>query len=426
MTPADLLVGLGLFCLGFLVAWLLGRIRIASLQTSHQEQLRRAASLETDIAALRTAHTSAREENAALREQSRHSTLQLEQVSREKSQLAASLTSQFQEIASRLFDEKSQRLSELNKQQVGAELSPLLAKVEEFRSRVDQIHTEETRERASLRTEVAKLFDFSQQLGAEAKRLTNALTSTSSIRGKWGELILERTLELSGLERGREYELQVAHDGARLDAVIFLPDQRYIIIDSKVPLLAYETAMNAADSTARESALAEHSRAILGFIQNLSAKNYPRLYEDRTPDFTILFIPIESALAVALHSDSLLLEKAFQHHIVLCTPTTLLAALRTIANVWRIERQNKNVQKIAALGGQIHDEFARFLDDMHAIGTSLHKATEAHRHALFGLTEKRGNLLSRARQLRDLGTKTAKTLPTPEADNSTDSPETLP
>lgn len=332
----------------------------------------------------------------------------LQEVRQERGQLADRLQTEMRAMAQQLVAEGTRRLVEDNRAQVGIELRPLLDRLEAFRKRADEIHTAETGMQSDLRREIQQIQAMSTQLGTETHRLTHALKNDSGTRGRWGEMVLEKTLEISGLEKGREYKTQDSADRKRMDAVVFLPEDRAIVIDSKVPLVDYDAYCATQEISEQERCLKAHTGAVKRFIDDLSGKAYPDLLHGRSPDFTILFLPIEPALGAALKGDPGLLEYAFERRIVLSTPSMLMATLRTIANVWKIERQNKNVQEIARLGGKLHDDLANFVEDLHAAGMALEKAQEAHASATRKLTEKKGNILGTADRLRELGAKTEK------------------
>ena len=334
----------------------------------------------------------------------------LQEARQEKEQLAAKLQTEMRAMAQQMVAEGTRRLVEDNRLQVGNELRPLLTRIEDFRKRADEIHTAETGMQSDLRREIQQIQAMSTQLGTETHRLTHALKNDSGTRGRWGEMVLEKTLEISGLEKGREYKTQESADRKRMDAVIFLPEDRAVIVDSKVPMVDYDAFCAAADPGEQEKCLKAHAHAVRRFIDDLSGKSYPDLLAGKSPDFTVMFIPIEPAFGAALRADKDLLEYAFERRIVLSTPSTLMATLRTIANVWKIERQNKNVQEIARLGGKLHDDLVNFVEDLQASGAALEKAREAHEAAVKKLSEKKGNILGTADKLRELGAKTEKRL----------------
>ena len=334
----------------------------------------------------------------------------LQDARQEKEQLATKLQTEMRAMAQQLVTEGTRRLVEDNRLQVGNELRPLMTRIEDFRKRADEIHTAETGMQSDLRREIQQIQAMSTQLGTETHRLTHALKNDSGTRGRWGEMVLEKTLEISGLEKGREYKTQESADRKRMDAVVFLPEDRAVVLDSKVPLVDYDAYCGATDPVEQEKHLKAHATAVRRFIDDLSGKCYPDLLNGKSPDFTVMFIPIEPAFGAALRGDKDLLEYAFERRIVLSTPSTLMATLRTIANVWKIERQNKNVQEIARLGGKLHDDLVNFVDDLKDAGAALEKAREAHDSAVKKLSEKKGNILGTADKLRELGAKTEKRL----------------
>ena len=332
----------------------------------------------------------------------------LQEARQEKEQLATKLQTEMRAMAQQLVTEGTRRLVEDNRLQVGNELRPLLTRIEDFRKRADEIHTAETGMQSDLRREIQQIQAMSTQLGTETHRLTHALKNDSGTRGRWGEMVLEKTLEISGLEKGREYKTQESADRKRMDAVVFLPEDRAVVVDSKVPLVDYDAYCGATDPAEQEKHLKAHATAVRRFIDDLSGKSYPDLLNGKSPDFTVMFIPIEPAFGAALRGDKDLLEYAFERRIVLSTPSTLMATLRTIANVWKIERQNRNVQEIARLGGKLHDDLVNFVDDLQDAGAALEKAREAHDSAVKKLSEKKGNIIGTADKLRELGAKTEK------------------
>ena len=342
----------------------------------------------------------------------------LMEARKEKEELAVRLQSDFRAVAQQMVTEGTKRLAEDNQKQVGIELRPILDRMEAFRKRVDEVHTAETTLQGDLRRELQQIQAMSTKLGSETHALTSALKNDSGVRGRWGEMVLEKTLEISGLEKGREYRTQESADRKRMDAVVFLPENRAIVIDSKVPLVDYDAYCSATEPADQEKSLKAHGQAVKRFIDDLSGKSYPDLLEGRSLDFTVMFIPIEPAFGAALRANPDLLEYAFNQRIVLTTPSSLMSTLRTIANLWKIERQNKNVQEIARLGGKLHDDLANFCGDLTEVGKALGKAHEAHESAVKKLSEKKGNILGTAEKLRELGAKTEKRLPTMLGDGS--------
>ena len=334
----------------------------------------------------------------------------LRELREEKEKLAVRLQADLRAMTQEMVTEGTRRLAEDNRTQVGSELRPILDRMEAFRKRVDEVHTAETSMQSDLRRELQQIQLLNTQLGTETHALTHALKNDSGVRGRWGEMILEKTLEISGLEKGREYRTQESADRKRMDAVVYLPEERAIIIDSKVPLVDYEAYCSATEKVEQEKYLKAHGLAVKRFVDDLSGKGYPELLAGKSLDFTVMFIPIEPAFAAALQSNPDLIEYAFEQRIVLSTPSSLMATLRTISNLWRIERQNRNVQEIARLGGKLHDDLANFCADLAEVGKALEKAQEAHGSAVKKLSEKKGNILGTADKLRELGAKTEKRL----------------
>ena len=334
----------------------------------------------------------------------------LRELREEKEKLAVRLQADLRAMTQEMVTEGTRRLALDNRTQVGSELRPILDRMEAFRKRVDEVHTAETSMQSDLRRELQQIQLLNTQLGTETHALTHALKNDSGVRGRWGEMILEKTLEISGLEKGREYRTQESADRKRMDAVVYLPEERAIIIDSKVPLVDYEAYCSATEKVEQEKYLKAHGLAVKRFVDDLSGKGYPELLAGKSLDFTVMFIPIEPAFAAALQSNPDLIEYAFEQRIVLSTPSSLMATLRTISNLWRIERQNRNVQEIARLGGKLHDDLANFCADLAEVGKALEKAQEAHGSAVKKLSEKKGNILGTADKLRELGAKTEKRL----------------
>ena len=386
-----------------------GEIEAAKRRAEEQEQARERAEAQSREAREGAVRAEA-ERQAAERS--------LIEARKEKEELAVRLQTEFRAVAQQMVTEGTKRLAEDNRTQVGIELRPILDRMEAFRKRVDEVHTAETTLQGDLRRELQQIQAMSTKLGSETHALTSALKSDSGVRGRWGELVLEKTLEISGLEKGREYQTQESADRKRMDAVVFLPGDRAIVIDSKVPLIDYDAYCSAAEPAEQEKCLKAHGAAVKRFIDDLSGKSYPDLLQGKSLDFTVMFIPVEPAFGAALRADQNLLQYAFDQRIVLTTPSSLMATLRTISNLWKIERQNRNVQEIARLGGKLHDDLANFCGDLTEVGKALGKAHEAHESAVKKLSEKKGNILGTAEKLRELGAKTEKKLPTMLGDGS--------
>ncbi len=330
--------------------------------------------------------------------------------------LKATLQTEFQAVASKLLDEKSAKFTDHNKTQVEALLHPLRQQLSDFRQRVDTVYKTESDDRAALKAQIEQLRQLNAAITDEAHALTTALKGQSQARGAWGELILERLLNSAGLVKGENYLTQesiTTDDGRRLrpDIVLRLPDERHLVIDSKVSLIAYERAANAADDTERASAAAEHARAVRLHVEQLASKKYEDTGKLFTPDYVLMFVPLEPAFTLALETDRGLYEWAFDRRVILCTAPTLLVTLKTIATLWKQDRQTKNVQAIADRGGALYDKFVGLVSDLEAIGQQLGKTRESYDAAMNKLSTGRGNLLNQVEDLRRLGAKAKKALP---------------
>jgi DNA recombination protein RmuC len=402
---ATLLLLLGLLiglALGVVVGWLLkeskARLEIAAAALG-LEQAR--------AEALRAGDEAARARNDALK-----AVAEAGEIRGAQAQLSETLASQFRNLATEILEERTKSFSQTSSERLGGLLTPLQEQLERFRKRVDEVHESHTRSATGLQEHLRSLGQLNTRLSEDARNLASALKGESQRRGAWGELILERTLELSGLERGREFELQVSTENRlRPDAVIHLPEDRFIVVDSKVSLVDYERSCNAETEEDRTGALADHAAAVRQHIRSLSEKGYPDLFGGKTPEVVMMFLPIEPAFGAALAADPKLFEFAFSHRVILVTPSTLLAALRTVTNVWKVEKQTKNVLEIARLGGVLHDKLTEFAKGLLVVKQRLAQATEAHDESIARLKDQRGNILGTASRLHELGAKAEKQMP---------------
>jgi len=329
-----------------------------------------------------------------------------------QAKLAESLTAQFRNLATEILEERTKSFSQTSSEKLGSLLTPLQDQLDRFRKRIDEVHESQTKSTSGLQEHLHQIGKLNTRLSEDARNLTTALKGESQRRGAWGELILERTLELSGLERGREFELQVSTENRlRPDAVIHLPEGRFIVVDSKVSLVDYERSCNLEGETERNAALNAHAAAVRQHVKSLSEKGYPDLFEGKTPEVVMMFLPVEPAFGAALTSDPNLFEFAFSHRVILVTPSTLLAALRTVTNVWKVEKQTKNVLEIARLGGVLHDKLTEFAKGLLVVKQRLAQATEAHDDSLSRLKDQKGNILGTATRLHELGAKAEKQMP---------------
>ena len=331
----------------------------------------------------------------------------------EVEQIRDNFQREFQNIANKLLDEKSKNFIETNRTNLDILLNPLKENIKAFEEKVDKVYNMEAAERNTLKGVITQLMDLNKQISDEAQNLTKALKGDNKKQGNWGEVILEKVLERSGLVKDREYRLQASLnglDGSRLqpDAIIDLPDDKHLIIDSKVSLIAYERLVNAETEEERKLYSKAHVESIRAHVLNLSSKNYHDLYQINSPDFVLLFVPIESSFSFAVQIDAELFSDAWDKRVVIVSPSTLLATLRTIASIWKQERQNRNVLEIARLSGDMYDKFVGFVGDMESIGKNIKLSQNAYDSAINKLTDGSGNLTKTAEKIKSLGAKANK------------------
>ena len=334
----------------------------------------------------------------------------------EVEQLQEKFTKEFENLANKILDEKANKFTEQNKENMKNILSPLQDKIQLFEKKVEDTHKESIDYHAALRQQILGLRDMNEKMSKETINLTKALKGDSKLQGNWGELVLERVLEKSGLEKGREYEVQQSFtndEGTRIlpDVIINLPDGKKMVVDSKVSLTGYERYVNEEDDQLKTSYLKEHVTSIKRHVEQLSGKNYQDIYEMESPDFVLLFIPIEPAFALALNDDNTLYNKAFEKNIVIVTPTTLLATLRTIDSMWTNQKQQENAIEIARQAGALYDKFEGFVADLIKIGKKMDEAKTEYGNAMNKLVEGKGNLVTSVEKLKKMGAKAKKALP---------------
>ena len=325
------------------------------------------------------------------------------------------LRKDFELMASKILEEKSEKFTNQNKENIKNILNPLEEKIKTFEKKVEDSQKESISMHSALKEQLLGLKDLNQQMAKEATNLTKALKGDSKTQGNWGELVLERVLEKSGLEKDREYFVQQnfqREDGSRVmpDVVLHLPDSKKMIIDSKVSLTDYERMVNAEDEE-RTIYLKSHVNSIKKHVDQLSAKNYQDLYDIESPDFVLMFIPIEPAFAVAINEDNTLYNKAFEQNIVIVTPSTLLATLRTIDSMWNNEKQQQNAIEIARQAGALYDKFEGLVTDLTGVGKKIDAAKNDYSSAMNKLVEGKGNLISRVENIKKMGAKAKKSLP---------------
>ena len=426
------------FILGFIPAILLARSRTeAARQTGRQELATDLAILEERLASrdsrLQQLETDIAEKETKLDELTRL----LTGLERDKSRLAAELQeqaksadeklqvlndakeelqSQFENLANRIFESKTKSFAEQSRVNLDTILTPFKEKISEFEKQVNQAYASEGRERHSLIKEVQRLQELNQKLGEDAENLTKALKGDTKAQGTWGEIILERILEESGLRKGIEYDSQGGFrdaDGKLLkpDVIVHLPEEKDIIIDSKVSLVAYEKYVRAENDEQRDRAVREHLVSINAHLKGLESKKYDELPGVKSLDFVLMFIPVESAFMLAIEKDNEIFRKAFDQSIMIVSPSTLLVTLRTIQNIWRYEHQNKNALEIADRAGALYDKFVGFVNDLERVGDQIENTRKAYDGAHNKLVSGKGNLIGRAQSLIGLGVKSRKQLP---------------
>lgn len=382
--------------------------QIAQLEERQQSYESRIANLQLE---LKAEHGKVNDLSARLQAAQKETgdKVKLLQEAREQMKL------EFQTIAQKLFDDKSEKFSQQNKSSLGELLNPLKEQLGDFKKKIEDVYDKESRDRVSLFNEIVALKDLNSKMSVEAVNLTRALKGDSKAQGNWGEMVLEKVLEASGLQKGREYETQGQYsneDGQRLrpDVIVHLPDNKQVVIDSKVSLTAWErySAEEEGDSSVH---LQAHIESIKTHIRELSGKNYQDLYGINTPDYVLMFVPIEPAFLKALEADPELFGQAFERNIMLVCPSTLLVSLKTIHNIWRYEYQNRNALEIARQAGAMHDQFVLFVESLEDVGDKIGKAQAAYETAHKRLASGKGNLVRRIEQLETLGAKARKKIP---------------
>jgi DNA recombination protein RmuC len=335
----------------------------------------------------------------------------LQEQLHDQKKAAEHMQERFENLANKILDQKSAKFTEANQQNIKSLLEPLDKDLRNFRKKVEDIHEKDLSQHASLKEFLTNLQTTQSQLSEEARNLTTALKGDAKKQGDWGEFILQRTLEASGLVKGLEFSMQESFDRQRPDAVIRLPGDRAIIVDAKVSLTAYERAIGSDDPEIKKQANKEHLQSLKKHVDELSEKDYSAIEQINTPDFVLLFIPIEPAFGSALAQDPELYQYAFDRKIVLVTSSTLMATIKTVANLWKLEKQNKHAHEVARRAGLLYDKFVGFLSNMEDIGKGLEKITHAHNKAISQLSGGPGNLVGQVEKLKSMGIRTKKDLP---------------
>jgi DNA recombination protein RmuC len=398
-----------IFILGAAVAWFIQSIRLRAekrvlteqngfLNTSLQEAKSQLSEAQKNIITL--THTLA--------------TAQADLANTEKMQ--AHLKTEFENLANKILEDNTVKFTEQNQKNIGQLLNPLKTQIDDFRTKIDNVYRDDTNDRVALRTQIESLAKLNIQMTEDARNLTLVLKGDSKSQGDWGEMILEKILETSGLMRDQEFTVQASFKGdegsdLRPDVIINLPENRHFVIDSKVSLTAYERYSSAVEDEDRGVALGEHIQSIRSHVDELVEKKYQDLYQITAPDFVFMFIPIEPALLSAVKEDQGLFSYAFKKNVVLLVPSTLLATLKTVEFMWKQEKQTRNAKEIARRSGTLYDKFVGLYDDLIEIGKKLNSTTDLYHSSLNKLKDGRGNLIKSLEDIKKLGAKTSKELP---------------
>lgn len=371
---------------------------------------------ETALHSLNQKSNQLREINAELNKTLEHERTHTQEKIQLLEEAKQQLANEFKVLANQIFDSKQTQLTEYNKQSVEAVIKPMNAALESFKHRVETVHKEDLEGRASLVEQLKQLQTLNSKMSTEAQNLTQALKGDSKTQGNWGELILERLLERSGLREGVEFDREksfVSEEGRRLrpDVIINLPDNKHIVVDSKVSLVHYEQALNCETTPLRDTALKQHLKSLKNHIDALASKRYEHLERLNSPDFTLMFVPVEGAYLMAIEADSSIFELAFEKSVAVVTPTTLFTTLKTIEQLWRYERQSENTVKLIKRAAEVHDKFVGFVESFEKVGSQFDTAHKSYQKARNQMMSGSGNLIRQAEMLKDLAGKTKKEIP---------------
>ena len=420
-----------ILALVFLVAgYFLGNyIQNLKTKSSHSTLLEREQQLRNNLTEMEKRLALGIEETSELRSQKERLGIQISRYEAEMDnlqqknteqkaeveKLQEKFTKEFENLANKILDVKSEKFTKQNKENIENILNPLKEKIKTFEDKVEKSQKENISIHSSLKEQLLNLQSQNLKITQEAENLTKALKGDSKMQGNWGELVLERVLEKSGLEKDREYSVQQSftrEDGSRVlpDVIINLPDGKKMVVDSKVSLTAYERYINVEEEF-QEKYLKEHISSIKNHVDQLSSKKYEDLYEMESPDFVLMFVPIEPAFAIAINNDNSIYNKAFEQNIVIVTPSTLLATLRTIDSMWNNEKQQRNAIEIARQAGALYDKFEGFISDLTKVGKKMDEAKIEYKGAMNKLVEGRGNIITSIEKLKKMGAKAKKSLP---------------
>lgn len=405
---------------GAVIVWLIMRKQSEQSRALYEQSMSDTVALREKVTALTaelaTAQADGRHLQQQLDKQLSEAQAAQEQHKRELAEMQQRLTTEFENIANRVLQQRQEDFSQQSRKQIGDMLLPLSERIKDFREQVSNAFNQETREKASLQAELKQLIELNQTLSKDATNLTQALKGDVKKQGNWGEFILEKVLEASGLRKGMEYEREVVVHGVegdvlRPDVIIRMPDNKHIIVDSKVSLVAYEQLQHAETDEQYKSLLKAHTESLKQHVKELYDKQYQRATGLNTPDFVLMFVPIEASYSVAIQADSTLYDYALERKIVIVSPTTLLATLHTISYVWKQENQSRNAQEIARLAGAMYDKLCGMTEDFQKVQKSLDAAQKAYNETFKKLSEGNGNVLRTADRIRELGAKASKSLP---------------
>ena len=415
--------------IGVVIGWLVARIKKKSsadgatdLTIQLQLEMERAKKLYDEVQVLNRQLSEEREkvihltnQNATLKANYQNIQVRLEEQKGELSQLQQKFALEFKNLANEIFEEKSKKFTDQNKTNLHELLGPLGEKLNDFEKKVEQTNKESLERSTALREQILGLRELNDRMTKEASNLAKALKGDVKAQGNWGEIILERILEESGLEKNREYFVQETFHseiGRRLrpDVIIKLPENKNLVVDSKVSLTAYEKYMSAEDESEKEAHLKAHLLSMRAHVKGLAEKNYHQLFDGGSLDYVLMFVPIESAFALMYQSGENLYNEAHEKSIIIVSPTTLIATLRTISSIWKHEYQNRNALEIARQGGALYDKFKAFVDDLMEVGRSLDKSKQQYSQAMNKLVDGKDNLIRKTERLKELGSKTSKAI----------------
>ncbi len=353
-----------------------------------------------------------------------HANIKLKEQKEELENVNNKLTKEFENIANKIVSHQSKEIQDKHEEKLKAMLNPFKEKIESFEKKVDDTHKENIKENQSLKEQINSLKDLNKSISDEAKNLTSALKGDKKLQGNWGENSLERILQAAGLEKEKHYRKEVFLEGEdanfRADYIILLPDDKNLIIDSKVSLVAYANYFAAEEKEEADDAIKQHVQSVRRHVTSLSSKNYAELHGVTSPDYVIMYMPIDSALGMAMTEDPELFDFALRKNIVLVSSNSLLATLKTVAFIWRQDAQNKNALEIARQGGALYDKFVGFVDTLIGVGKKMEDAQQGYRKAMNQLTDGRGNLVKKTEDLKKLGIKATKSLPEKLIDRSSE------